>query len=286
MNLNQNIKVKDALRRGQNRINYVCVSVAIVFLAVVPLFLVFVFRNDQNNIVLITGGISSVLIGIFFPFYWWLKETVRYKIWAGKNVKDIHRFYEEALSKKYITEHKFLKKFELKSNKQKEELKRFFNDRLDKKREIIRDINADIARETVFKSNNMVSIIIWIVLMIGAVYLKYTESVNDRMVYFTIVAGAVLIAYELYKMFKYKYILKINKEYISYKDNKEKIFWKDIQFFNIVRAGQYKPGELNIITSNESYSLALEGIVNNRLNKVLDVLNENKHRFEINNFEA
>ena len=113
MNLNQNIKVKDALRRGQNRINYVCVSVAIVFLAVVPLFLVFVFRNDQNNIVLITGGISSVLIGIFFPFYWWLKETVRYKIWAGKNVKDIHRFYEEALSKKYITEHKFLKKFEM-----------------------------------------------------------------------------------------------------------------------------------------------------------------------------
>ena len=84
MNLNQNIKVKDALRRGQNRINYVCVSVAIVFLAVVPLFLVFVFRNDQNNIVLITGGISSVLIGIFSLFIGGLKKLCVTRFGQGK----------------------------------------------------------------------------------------------------------------------------------------------------------------------------------------------------------
>lgn len=281
MNHNQNIKIAEALKRGQKRINFVCVFMAILFLAIVPLSLSIIFINDQGNTGLIISGVTSIVLGITLPIIWWLKETVNYKIWAGKRVKDIHRFYEEALSKHYITERPFFKKFEIKSDFQEKELNRFFYDRLDKQREIIPDVNNNIENETVFKSNGISTIIIWVILIVGALYSIYAGYFEDRMGYFIIGIGSLLIFFELYKMYKYSYILKINREFISYKDDKEKVYWKDIEAYETVRARQHNPTKLNIHKVNGNLELQLDGIGNMRLNKVLDVLNENKHRFEI-----
>jgi hypothetical protein len=253
----------------------------LVFLAIIPLLLVYIFRGNQNSTGFIITGITSVVLGVALPVIWWLKETVNYKIWAGKHVKDIHRFYEEALSKHFITERRFLKKLEIKSSFQKKELNKFFYHRLDQKRALIQDVNTNIDNETIFKSNSISTIIIWIILIAAALYSSYAGYFNDRMVYFIVGAGSLLIIFELYKMYKYGFILKINRDYISYKDDKEKIFWQNIEAFETVRAFQYNPAKLNITTTEGSFSLQLDGIGNIRLNKVLDVLNENKHRFDI-----
>lgn len=281
LNHNQNIKITEALKRGRHRINMPCVSMVIVFLVVVPLLLAFVFRNDQNNTGLIISGITSVVLGIVLPIIWWLKETVNYKIWAGKHVKDIHRFYEEALSKQFITERRFFKTLEIKSELQKRELNRFFYKRLDEQRVIIPDVNNEIESETTFKSNGISTIIIWIILIAATIYSSYAGYFEDRMVYFIIGAGSLLIIFELYKMYKYSYILKINRDYISYKDDKEKVYWEDIKAFETAKAMQYNPAKLYISTTNGKLTLQLDGIGNIKLNKVLDVLNENKHRFDI-----
>lgn len=276
----QNIKVSDALKKGIRWINFPAYILLFSFIFIVPAILLYVFRNDKNSTTLIVFGISSVVLGIILPIFWWSINIVKYKIWAGYNVKDIHRFYIEAQSKNLINESKFFKRLEIKSQTQKKELSKFY-ERLNSENRLIRDINNSISKETIFKSGLGWNIAIYSVLSIASVFLYFFGNYNLR---FTLIIQSVLlflIGVDIYKMLKHKYILKINDTLISYKDDKSVIYWKDIAHFITIPGIGYNPSKLIISTENENLELTLENYGSIKLSRVIDVLNENKHRFEV-----
>jgi len=220
-------------------------------------------------------------VGIIAPFLWWSINVVKYKIWAGNNVKDIHRFFEEAQSKNIISERAFLKRIEIKSSSQEKELLRFYN-RLNSEKKIIKDINNDISKETIFKNGSKANIVVSILLIGGMFYLYESGEYNIKSV--SIIGGVLMlfIGFDLYKRFKYNFVLKIDSKLISYKDDKTIIYWKDIISYNTIPGIQHNPSKLIINTKDENYELKLENYGTIKLGKIIDVLNENKHRFEIN----
>ncbi len=281
MNNNQNIKVSEALKKGQKRLVIPSVALMLFFFLIAPAILMYVFKDDKNSAIFAVGGVTSILFGIISPFIWWGINVVKYKIWAANNVKDIHRFYEEAQIKNLIDERKFFKRLELKTTKQKKELQRFYN-RLKAEKVLIRDVNHDIERETIFKSSLKWNIVLFIMLICGMGFLYQTGRYNLKGTLIITGILIILIGYDLYKIFRYKYILKINSEIISYKDNKTLIYWKDVINYFTVPGIQNTPSKLIINTLDNEHVLILESYGKIKLDRILDVLNENKHRFEIN----
>ena len=281
MNNHRNIKVSVALKKGNALLVLPSIFLLLLFFLVVPLVLMYFYKDDKNNILFIVLSFSSIILGVIVPILWWSINVVKYKIWAAKNVKDIHRFYEEAQIKNLIDERPFFRKIEIKSEKQKKELLRFYN-RLNSEKVLVRDINNTIERETIFKSSLKWNIFIFLILICGILYLYQLGRYNLRVTLVFVGVLTILIAYNLYNMYKYKYILKINNELISYKDGKILIYWKDVISYFTVPGIQNTPSKLIINTIEQKHELILENFGKIKLDRILDVLNENKHRFDIN----
>lgn len=280
MTYQQNIKVSEALRKGHNWISVPAISLLCFFIFICLPVLLYFFREDKNDIILAVLGVSSIVIGLIVPFIWYGINVVKLKIWAGKHVKDIHRFHEEAVIKKLINESKFFRRIEIKSSSQDMELQKFYYGRLLEERKLVTDINQDIERDTFFKPSITNSVIF--ILLIGGLFCYggfYEE--NKRLLFGFGGIGLVFVIWDLFKHFRYSYILKINREFISYKDNKEVVYWKDIESFNLVIGYYNKPTELYINTLDKNYLWTLDNFFRQKTNKVLKVLNENKHRFHI-----
>lgn len=281
MNNHQNIKVSEALKKGNKWLVMPSISFVLFFFLVVPAVLMYFFRDDKNSILFIVSSISSFVLGVIVPISWWSINVVKYKIWAANNVKDIHRFYREAQIKNLIDERPFFRKIEIKTEKQKKELLRFYK-RLNSEKVLVRDINNAILRETIFKSTLKWNILIYLILMIGLFYMYLTGKYNLKGTIILASVFLVLIGLDLYKIFKYKFILRINDTLISYKDDKILVYWKDIVSYFTIPGIQYNPSKLIINTVDGTHELLLENYGKIKLDKVLDVLNENKHRFDIN----
>ena len=75
--------------------------------------------------------------------------------------------------------------------------------------------------ETLFKPRHKLSIVIYSALLIAVIYLSYTKFWEQRMAY---VFGGVLIFLLISDILKQskKYVLKINDDLVSYKDDKKK----------------------------------------------------------------
>lgn len=285
MSYQQNIKVSEALKKGQRWINIPAVLILCFFMFVCLPILLYAFREDKNNVAVSILGVSFILLGIILPFVWYGINVVKFKIWVGKNVKDIHRFQEEALNKKLINESKFFKRIEIKSQSQKIELKKFYYNRLKEDRKLVIDINKEVERDTFFKPS-LTNSIIFIMLIVGMFFFKEFYEDNRRLLYGFGGIGLGFVIWDLFKYFRYTYILKINDEYISYKNNKEIVYWKNIQNFNIILGYYNRPTELNINTIDKNYSWTLDNFFKQKTNKVLNVLNENKHRFDLKSLKA
>ncbi|MFH4965988.1 hypothetical protein V8G69_13380 [Gaetbulibacter sp. M235] len=281
MNNHQNIKVSEALKKGNKWLVMPSISLMLFFFLVTPAALMYFFRDDKNSILFIVLSISSFVLGVIVPISWWSINVVKYKIWAGNNVKDIHRFYREAQIKNLIDERPFFRKIEIKTEKQKKELLRFYK-RLNSEKVLVRDINNAILRETIFKSTLKWNILIYLILMIGLFYMCLAGKYNLKNSLILASVFLVLIGLDLYKIYKYKFILKINDTLISYKDDKILVYWKDIVSYFTIPGIQYNPSKLIINTVDGTHELLLENYGKIKLDKVLDVLNENKHRFDIN----
>lgn len=281
MNNYQSIKVSEALKKGKKWLVVPAVFLIIFFFLIVPAILMYFFRNDKNSMFLAIGGVSSILLGIISPFVWYAINVVKYKIWAGRNVKDIHRFYEDAQIKNLINETSFFRKIEIKSTTQKKDLLHFY-ERLKAEKVLIRDINNAIEKETIFKSSLKWNILVFLILMFGMFYLYQSGRYNLKVTLFFIGVLTLLIGYDLYKIYRHKYILKINNELISYKDGKILIYWKDVISYFTIPGIQNTPSKLIINTITKEHELLLESFGKIKLDRILDVLNENKHRFEIN----
>ena len=249
---------------------FICLPVSIYF-----------FREETNGLGIAIAGSTSVLLGIISPFLWYTVNIVKFKIWVGKYVKDIHRFHEEALSKRLIYETNFARKIEIKSSYQKKDLTKFYYNRLKESRELIIDINSEIDHTTIFKDNRLVSLIIFTVLILGVLYLRTIREINDNTTYAIVGISIVLIAIEFYKQNKYNYILKIDNQKISYKDNKLLIPWNIINEFRVIFGSRNRSSELIIYTSEKEYKLKLESFSRLKLDRLINVLNENKHRYDI-----
>lgn len=280
MNYSQNIKVSEALKEGVKRINIPCYSILVIFVFLLPAFLLYMFYEDGKNKMLIIGSITSFVIGFVGPLVWSLVATVKYKIWAGKNVRDIHRFYNEACSRGLIYESSFFQKLEIKSNKQKEELSHFYN-RLASNKELIRDLDESISKETIFKSSEKYTILIITILLLAMLYLYFTGGMDERKIMFLGGMSVLCILYSAFKMFRYKFILKINRDKIAYKDNKEVIDWCDVIDYQSVPGIGQKPSKLVLITKSDNLELVMDGFGKVKMNRVIRTLNEYKHRFEI-----
>ncbi len=281
MNNYQNIKVSEALRKGKKWLVIPAIFLMLFFFIVAPAILIYFFRNDKNSMILVISGVSCILLGIISPFLWYSINVVKYKIWAANNVKDIHRFYNEAQIKNIINETSFFRKIEIKSTAQKKDLA-YLYERLKSKKELIRDINNSIERETIFKSSLKWNILVFLILILGMFYLYQSGRYNLKGA--LIISGilTLLIMYDLYKIYRYKFILKIDNELISYKDGKTLIYWKDVVSYFTVPAIQNTSSKLIIKTIKEEHELILESFGKIKLDRILDVLNENKHRFDIN----
>ena len=280
MKNHQNIKVSDALKKGNRWINFPAYILLFFFIFIVPAILLYVFRNNKNSTTFIIFGISNVILGIILPILWWSVNIVKYKIWAGYNVKDIHRFYIEAQSKNLINESKFFKRLEIKSQTQRKELSKFY-ERLNSENRLIRDIDNSIPKETIFKSGLGWNIALISALSIALIFMYFLGNYNLRFILIVQSVFLFLIGVDIYKILKYKYILKINDTLISYKDDKSVIYWKDIAHYNTIPGIGYNPSKLIILTGNENLELTLENYGSIKLSRVIDVLNENKHRFEV-----
>ena len=147
---------------------------------------------------------------------------------------------------------------------------------------MIRDINNTIERETIFKSSLKWNVLIYLGLLCGLFYLHKSESYDLKMTLIIASVFSALIVYDLYKIYRYKYILKINNELISYKDDKTLIYWGDVMSYFTVPGIQNTPSKLIINTIEKEHELLLESFGKIKLDRILDVLNENKHRFDIN----
>ena len=75
----QNIKVSDALKKGNRWINFPAYILLFFFIFIVPAILLYVFRNNKNSTTLIVFGISSVILGVILPILWWSVNIVKYK---------------------------------------------------------------------------------------------------------------------------------------------------------------------------------------------------------------
>ncbi|MFD0963194.1 hypothetical protein [Pseudofulvibacter geojedonensis] len=278
LGFNQNIKVSEALKEGVKRINIPCYSILIFFVFLLPATLFYIFRHDGNNKILIVGCIASFIIGFIGPLIWSLIATVKYKIWAGENVKDIHRFYNEACTRGLIYEGKFLQKLELRSKKQKERLSHFYS-RLENNKELIRDLDDSISKETVFKSREKYTILIFSILLFALLF--FTDELNTRKTMFLGGISVLCILYSVFKMFRYKFILKVDRDKIIYKDNKEVIYWNDVLDYQSIPGMGNTPSKLIIVTKNDNLELEMNGFGKLKMNRIIRVLNEYKHRFEI-----
>ncbi|MCH4552305.1 hypothetical protein [Aestuariibaculum lutulentum] len=281
MNNHRNIKVSDALRKGKRVLIRPIYMLFLVFFFLVPGILMYVFRENKNSLVLILGSIFSFVLGIILPFLWWGINVVKYKIWAANNVKDIHRFYEEAQVKNLIDERLFFKRIEIKTSRQEKDLLRFY-ERLGSERILVRDIDNSIKKNTVFKSSFQWNILIYLILMLGALYMYQTSHINYNGLLIFEAIFAFLICLDIYKTLKYKYVLKIDDKFISYKDGKVVIDWKDVIGYSAIPRINNIPSKLIISTISGNQELTFESFGKIKMDEIIDVLNENKHRFEIN----
>lgn len=289
MNSIKNISVDAALKKGVRWINIPCYTLMFSFFLLFPAILLNFYKDDSNNIFLIIGCISCIILAFVSPFIWYSLTVVKYKIWASKNVKDIHRFYNEAISKKIINDSNFFRKLEIKSKNQRTELNKFY-ERLGSERVLVRDYNVEIESETLFKANHNFNVFLYVAFTIFSIYLYFSNySNNKRSILLIGFVSLGLLIYEVYKKNKYNYILKINRDFIAYKDEEIKIYWKDVlKYDTSVRysstSGKFNAKfSLNIITNDKNYELPLEGIYKIGVNKIITVLNENKHRFDVKN---
>lgn len=286
----KNIKVSKALKKGFDWINVPCYAFLFFFMFIIPSLLIYIFSNDQNNPIFITSVIISFILSFSLPFFWYFITVVKYKIWASKNVNDIHRFYEEAKSKKLIYETNLFRSLEIKSKTQKIELDKFY-ERINSEKKIVIDINPEIESDTYFKKSYKINIILFSVLTILFFLLQIDNGFSNKLMLKISIILVAFLAYEIYKSIKNNnnFTLKINRDYISYKNDELKIFWVDIISYDTTinfgtTAGHMtaKP-KLIILTKTGNQILELEGFTKWQLNKIINVLNENKHRFEVKN---
>ena len=96
------------------------------------------------------------------------------------------------------------------------------------------------------------------------------------------VFGGVLIFLLISDILKQskKYVLKINDDLVSYKDDKKKYRWNEIQSFN----GEFDLGGIStkiiITTKNGSESLHLENYNKRKVEKVLEALIKHQQNFQ------
>ena len=85
--------------------------------------------------------------------------------------------------------------------------------------------------ETLLKPRHKLSIVIYSALLIAVIYLSYTKFWEQRMAY---VFGGVLIFLLISDILKQskKYVLKINDDLVSYKDDKKKNRWNKFKSLN------------------------------------------------------
>jgi hypothetical protein len=280
----RNVTVAEAQKKGVKWLFYPSYFLLLFFFFLIPAILMYVFRDSKNDIVLIVGSITSILLGILLPILWNSINSTKYKIWVAENVKDIHRFHEESVRRNLIaSKGSFLEKIEIKSRNKKLELEKYYN-RLKETRVVGIERNDLISNETIFRTQNTLTIIIFSVLLIGIYYLYHIGEYKGKFVLVFGIIGLSAIVNEFYKKYKYKFVLKINNELISYKDDKEIIYWKDILHFDgIPGIHQNNPSKLVFETSQETYTLILDGFGKIRLDKVINILNEYKYRFDVKN---
>ncbi|MFY8189262.1 MAG: hypothetical protein ACOVLC_15065 [Flavobacterium sp.] len=285
MNNIKNVSVSEALKKGLFWLSVPGYILMFLFLLLFPAILIYVFHGDENSIYLAIGGVSSIFLGILLPMTWYFWMVVKYKIWAAKNVKDIHRFYNDVVAKKIINESSFFKKLEIVTKSQKPELYRFYK-RLSSEKTLVRDPNPKIESETLINQEYKIYFFIFIPVLIYFSY-QFIVIKDEQITY--IILSAALIIYGFYKKFRYKFVIKVNRDFISYKNDELKIEWKDIIKYEVnmnhgVYTGIYNVKfYLDIQTQEKKHHLYLEGLSKKSTNKLIDVLNENKYRFDLKN---
>jgi hypothetical protein len=287
MNNIKNVSVSEALKKGIMWLNVPGYILMFLFLLLFPAILIYIFHGDENSMFLAIGGISSFVLGILLPMTWYFWMVVKYKIWAAKNVKDIHRFYNDAVAKKIINESSFFKKLEIVTRSQKLELNKFYQ-RLSSEKILVRDPNPKIESETLINQDYKIYFFIFIPALI---YFSYQFFIikDEQITNTTLIISAAFIIYGVYKKFRYKFVVKVNRDFISYKNDELKIDWKDIIKYEVntnhgVNAGKYNiKFYLDIQTQEKTHHLYLEGLSKKSANKLIDVLNENKYRFDVKN---
>lgn len=126
----------------------------------------------------------------------------------------------------------------------------------------------------IFKPNHKIKIIIWSIFLIGVFVLKQFNRLDDIMIYGLGSLALFLLLMEIYKQTQYDFILKIDKEILSYKNDKKIIKLKEIQDFHTLPQMYNLPPRLMITINGKTEAIQLENFNKSKMSRISEVLSE------------
>lgn len=123
--VNENVTVKEALRKGKLHLMYIPVFLLFFFIGLYGFGLYLLDQNEVDETwVMIVFGFGGIILVLFLPFIYYYIKLPRWRIWAYTNVRNVHELKRKAILARILYEDdSFYMRFEIKSAEQKEQLR-------------------------------------------------------------------------------------------------------------------------------------------------------------------
>lgn len=232
------ITVKKALKTGQIYIN---IPVFIIMFG----SMILLFYLSAIKKIPFWFGPLSFLIGPFLGWIYWSYAIVKWKLWAYKNVRNVHELKEKAIRVGLIwNDESFFNKTEVWVNSQKKEwkiVKQKFN-----KKDIIKD-DKNVPYETIIKFSK-ISFWINIVSACFLLFLSFYLYNENKSFDFTIILFILFSFYSFFnsiKKYRTNLLIKLNEIGLETVDLGF-IPWKRINNIKVVKTGLGKSTTFNL----------------------------------------
>lgn len=226
--MKKKVTVKEALRKGQ---------IFLIYLPLIAIFSVIILCFILNNMLILGTWIIpfGLLLGFLSGWLAWSYFVNKWKIWAYKNVRNIHELERKAIEQKLIWKSgSWFEKTEFKNSLQKQDLK------LLEKKFLEKDVyNDDVrvpAETRIFYSKS--TLIFLFIINVGMISIGALLSLRKE--YF----GLILLVFGLYNIYDQIKKLRNKNPQIIISDkgielnNEELVSWNDIHNDRVFSSGR------------------------------------------------